>query len=431
MRRAMALLMIAGVLGTVWGAAGPAAAQGPVVAQFWYSFGGTNREVTEAHIKRFNESQSKYRIEGTFQGDYFEALAKIRAAAATKTAPAAFHVIGEAIPQLAASGLFENLEPYAKGPNGANLEDYLPGQTQHTYFDYLGKPPAPLVALPFFRSTPILYYNADMLAAKGVKVPATWDELRDAAAKLTVREGDETKTYGFEVPVDWWFWYALLHEAGGSLVTADGKKAAFRDKGTEALQFWVDLVNKDKTMKRPGGKDYNAWAVTNTDFINGKAAMIFTSTAFLNYMTENAKFKLGTAFLPGKVKQAVPTGGTFFVIARDAPPAQKEAGWAFIKWMTEPAQTISLSKATGYMPIRTSAVNSPEMQAFYRQNPNYKTAIDQLKTAQRFPYTPALIEIQREVIQPNLEAAVLGIKTATEIMQAAEAKANEILAKQQ
>ena len=206
MRRAMALLMIAGFLGTAWGAAGPAAAQGPVVAQFWYSFGGTNREVTEAHIKRFNESQSKYKIEGTFQGDYFEALAKIRAAAATKTAPAAFHVIGEAIPQLAASGLFENLEPYAKGPNGANLEDYLPGQTQHTYFDYLGKPQAPLVALPFFRSTPILYYNADMLAAKGVKVPATWDELRDAAAKLTVREGDETKTYGFEVPVDWWFW---------------------------------------------------------------------------------------------------------------------------------------------------------------------------------------------------------------------------------
>jgi sn-glycerol 3-phosphate transport system substrate-binding protein len=214
-------------------------------------------------------------------------------------------------------------------------------------------------------------------------------------------------------------------------VTPDGKKAAFREKGTEALQFWVDLVNKDKTMKRPPGKDYNAWEVTNTDFLNGRAAMIYTSTAFLNYMTENAKFKLGTAFLPGKVKQAVPTGGTFFVIARDAPPAQKEAGWAFLKWMTEPTQTISLSKATGYMPIRTSAVNSPEMQAFYAQNPNYKTAIDQLRTAQRFPYTPALIEIQREVIQPNLEAAVLGIKTAAEIMQAAEAKANEILAKYQ
>src|SRR5438067_13930937 len=117
MRRALALLLIAGLLG----AAGPAVAQGPIVAQFWYSFGGKNREVTEAHIKKFNESQSKYRIEGTFQGDYFQALAKIRAAAITKTAPAAFHVVGEALPNLWQAGMLENMEEYAKGPNGTDL----------------------------------------------------------------------------------------------------------------------------------------------------------------------------------------------------------------------------------------------------------------------------------------------------------------------
>ena len=96
MRHALAVLMIAGFLGTAWGAAGPAAAQGPVVAQFWYSFGGTNREVTEAHIKRFNESQSKYKIEGTFQGDYFEALAKIRAAAGAVLVAAAARILARA-----------------------------------------------------------------------------------------------------------------------------------------------------------------------------------------------------------------------------------------------------------------------------------------------------------------------------------------------
>ena len=165
-----------------------------------------------------------------------------------------------------------------------------------------------------------------MLAAKGVKVPTTWDELRAAAAKLTVREGADTKVYGFEVPVDWWFWFACSTRRAARLVSPDGKKAAFRDKGAEALQFWVDLVNKDKTMKRPPGKDYNAWEVTNTDFLNQRVAMIFTSTAFLNYMTENAKFKLGTAFLPGKVKQAVPTGGTFFVHAEDAPRGPEGGG---------------------------------------------------------------------------------------------------------
>src|SRR4030095_6989771 len=115
MRRALALLLIAGFLG----AAGPAAAQSPIMAQFWYSFGGTNREGPEAHLQRFNESHSKDRMEGTDQGAYFEALPRIRAAGATKTAPAAFHVIGEAIPQLAASRLFENLEPAAQGAHGA------------------------------------------------------------------------------------------------------------------------------------------------------------------------------------------------------------------------------------------------------------------------------------------------------------------------
>ncbi len=114
----------------------------------------------------------------------------------------------------------------------------------------------------------------------------------------------------------------LLYQAGGSLLSADGKQAGFRQKGGEALQYWVDMVNKHKIMKRPGGKDYNAWEVTNTDFINQKAAMIFTSTAFVNYLTENVKFKMGTAFLPKKEKFAAPTGGTFFVMIKDATPAE-------------------------------------------------------------------------------------------------------------
>jgi sn-glycerol 3-phosphate transport system substrate-binding protein len=190
----------------------------------------------------------------------------------------------------------------------------------------------------------------------------------------------------------------------------------------------MDLVNKDRIMKRPPGKDYNAWEVTNTDFINQKAAMIFTSTAFVNYLTENVKFKMGTAFMPAKQKFAGPTGGTFFVMMKDAAPAQKEAGWAFIKWMAEPAQAISWSQNTGYICVSEPAIASAEMQKFYRDNPNYRVAYEQLKYAQKMPFTPALIRIQREVIQPNLEAPVIGLKTLDETMAAAEKAANDILA---
>jgi sn-glycerol 3-phosphate transport system substrate-binding protein len=404
----------------------PAWAGEPITATFWYSYGGKVRQVTEDMIKKFNGTQSKYRIDGSFQGDYFQALAKIRAAMTTKTAPAIFHAIGEALPDLWQSGMLENLEPFAKS-TGVKNEDFVPALSQHGYFEYYGKS-VPLFAIPFNRSMPVMYYNKDLLDAKGVKVPTTWEELRAAAAKLTVREGNETKVWGFEVPVDWWFWHGLVYQAGGSLLSADGKQAAYRQKGGEALDFWVDLVNKQKTMKRPAGKDYNAWEVTNTDFIAQKAVMIFTSTAFVNYLTENAKFHMGTAFLPKKEKFAGPTGGTFFVMLKDAPAQQKEAGWAFIKWMSEPAQAIHWSQNTGYICVNEAAVASPEMQKFYKENPNYRVAYEQLKYAQKMPFLPALIRIQREAIQPNLEAPVIGMSTVEQTMAASEKQANDILA---
>ena len=49
----------------------------------------------------------------------------------------------------------------------------------------------------------------------------------------------------------------------------------------------------------PPGRDYNAWQATNTDFLARKTAMIWTSTAFLNYLETNATFPVVAAPLPG------------------------------------------------------------------------------------------------------------------------------------
>ena len=77
--------------------------------------------------------------------------------------------------------------------------------------------------------------------------------------------------------------------------------------------------------------------------------MTWNSTAFLKYLEDHAAFPVAAAALPRGRRRGVPTGGTFFVMMKDATPAQKEAGWAFIKWMAEPAQAISWSQNTGYI----------------------------------------------------------------------------------
>ena len=51
--------------------------------------------------------------------------------------------------------------------------------------------------------------------------------------------------------------------------------------------------------------------------------------------------------------------------------------------------------------LTISAVNSPEMQDFYKQNPNYKTAIDQLNRMIELGETGIrqLIASQRELLR--------------------------------
>lgn len=397
---------------------------------FWYAYGGKNREVTEAMIADFNKAHPTIQIKGTFQGDYFESLAKLRVAARTTQGPVVTHVIGEALPELWQKGLLEELTPYAAGQGGAtalDLGDFVPALTQDGYFDYLGQA-VPLFSLPFNRSTPIVYYNKRLFREAGLAPPNTWEELRAHSKALTKRQGDEVQTWGFEVPVDWWFWYGMLHQAGGRLLSEDGRRAIFAEApGRRALEALVAMVKEDGSMRHPPGRDYNAWQVTNTDFLNEKAAMIWTSTAFLAYFHENAKFEFGTAFLPGDARRAVPTGGTFFVIMKKAPEAQKRAAWEFIRWMSEPAQTARWSMETGYLPVRRSALALPEVKAFYDKHPDYRTAMDQLEHAVRFPFTPALLEIQRNLLQPRLEAPVVGEDLPGAVLEQAATQADRLL----
>src|SRR5262249_14291689 len=87
--------------------AGCGARSGQEGAPLWYSYGGKNREVLERLLARFHADPRHPRIDATFQGDYFESLAKVRTAIAAGAAPAMTHVVGEVVPYLAEAGALE------------------------------------------------------------------------------------------------------------------------------------------------------------------------------------------------------------------------------------------------------------------------------------------------------------------------------------
>src|SRR3954468_3894913 len=93
--------------------------RGRVPVSLWFSYGGTNREVLEALVRRFNSQQSQDYVQAVYQGDYFEGLAKLRTAIAAGCAPPLSHVVGEVVPYLAAADV---LEPLASYPGVTELD---------------------------------------------------------------------------------------------------------------------------------------------------------------------------------------------------------------------------------------------------------------------------------------------------------------------
>src|SRR5689334_8470772 len=126
-----ALRALAGsIAASIVPACAPRRRDGRVEAALWFAYGGKNREVLLSLVDAFNASQDRYRIHATYQGDYFEALAKLRTALAARAAPALTHVIIEVIPYLAEAGV---LEPFASFGGGDDL-DLVPALAQDRCF---------------------------------------------------------------------------------------------------------------------------------------------------------------------------------------------------------------------------------------------------------------------------------------------------------
>lgn len=407
--RASAALTLAGCAQR----ARPVREDGRLVVTFWYAYGDLVRKVLLNLVARFNASQSRIVVKAVHQGDYFEALAKLRTALAAGAAPTLSHVVLEVVPYLARAGVLEPLDRY----EGARAIPFVTALDQPGSF--AGAQREPLVSIPFNRSTPIVFANARILDDAHVEIPRTWDELADAARRLTKRASNGETRWGFEVPISWWYWVAMVGQAGGRLVDPDGRMTLGGDAGVEAIRFWQRLVREDHVMRPPPGRDYQAWQSSNESFLQGRIAMMWSSTAYVRYLEDNARFPVVAAPLPRHVRASVPTGGTMFVLLRSAPEEEKLAAWEFVRWMCDAEQTMAWSTRTGYLPVTTPAVDELLKGHWYARHPNDRVAYDQLVDATPWPWSPELFRIDRDIVEPRLEDAVLTGRDARALLEEA------------
>ena len=258
-------------------------------------------------------------------------------------------------------------------------------------------------ALPYARSTPLFYYNKPLWQQAGLpdRGPQTWQEFGEWGPRLQQAIGSGKHAHGWGDAKDYLGW-----TFEGPVWTFDGAYSdewtlRFTDEKTlTAARFLADTIHTGK------------YAVVSNDIANDFAAGVIgstiASTGDLSGITTNATFEFGTAFLPSTDgKPGCPTGGAGLAVPANISDERKRNALTFIEFITNPENTAYFSQNVGYMPVRKSAVDDPSMKAFLEQNPNSRTAVDQLAHTRSQDYARVFVPGGDQIIGTGLEQIAL------------------------
>jgi multiple sugar transport system substrate-binding protein len=244
----------------------------------------------------------------------------------------------------------------------------------------LGQVHGKQAGLAFNASTPLMYFNAELVKKVGGdpdKMPDNWTDLLALAKKIRTAD-----TAGLAYNIhDWpddWLWRGMVLQGGSTLLNADGTKVAFGGEyGQKILETLRSFVTE-------GGMPLIDWDQSRQQFIAGKMGIFFDTPARLRQVTDlvGERFTMKTALFPidDKAKGKLPTGGNAALItAKD--PAKQKAAWEFIKFVTGPEAQKIVVETAGYMPTNLRAGDDAFLGPFYKDNANFRTINGQVSRA--------------------------------------------------
>jgi sn-glycerol 3-phosphate transport system substrate-binding protein len=404
-----------------------AAAQAPVEVPFFYpiAVGGPITKIVDGLAADFEKENPGVKLKPIYTGSYQDSIAKALTSVKSGDPPVTSILLSTDMYTLIDEDAIVPFDELARtADDKAWLNSFYPAFMENSRTG--GK----TWGIPFQRSTVVLYWNKEMFKEAGLdpnRPPATWAEMLDYAQKLTRRDASGKVTqWGIQIPSSgfpYWLFQGLAIQAGTNLMNPAGTETYYdRPEVIEALQYWVDLSRKHRV--HPEG--IVEWGTTPKDFFERKMAMMWTTTGNLTNVRNNAKFDFGVAMLPAGKQRGSPTGGGNFYVFKKSTPAQRDAAFRFIKWVTQPARAAQWSIDTGYVAVSPAAYDTPAMKKYVGEFPAAAVARDQLPHAKAELSTHDNQRVTK-ALNDGLQAALTGTKTPEAAMKDAQREADRLL----
>ncbi|MGI8433728.1 MAG: ABC transporter substrate-binding protein [Nocardioidaceae bacterium] len=312
-----------------------------------------------------------------------------------------------------------NLTNYIDRSEVVKPDDYV--DAFKTFVTYDGS----LWGLPIDGESTGLFYRTDLFQAAGIDgPPTTWDEFQADAEKLT---DPANKQYGYEVfaPEAAYYWYPWLYQAGGDLLTADGKDIAFTsDEAKKAAEFYVNLAK----YSPPDYLNSNSYD-GRVAFAEGQVGMYMAGAWFAGVMhSEYPKIDGDWAAAP------LPDGpaGCKTTIAGDSlimleGTKNSDAAWMWMEYLSQPdilAEWTYKSEGGTLLPPLTSLLNSPDL---VKEKPVLQGFADLMKCGVASTVSNPKFPRVEEALNKELGSAFYGEQTADQALENAAQEGQQIL----
>ncbi|MBI5444205.1 MAG: ABC transporter substrate-binding protein [Deltaproteobacteria bacterium] len=320
------------------------------------------------------------------------------------------------VPEFARAGWLLEVTPLA---SENDRRDFFPAAAEAVSFQ--GR----LYALPWYADAGLLFYRKDLLAKYGLAPPRRWEELVQTALRVT---RDEPGLYGF-------VWQGKQGEGlvcnvleflwgNGGGVLASGRPVLSTPPNLEALAFVRSLI----VPYRVSPELVTTADEETTRHIFGEGRALFMRNwpyayDVLSREGSRVRGKVGVAPLPafGSGASASTLGGWQLGINRRS--RNVDGAQRLVRYLASREAQKELALSVGYRPSRRSLYRDPDVLG---RLPFTRTMEEVLAKARPRPVTPYYMMIT-QILQPELSAAVAGIRTPARALGSADRQIAHLL----
>lgn len=302
--------------------------------------------------------------------------------------------------EFAAMNALEPLDQRAEVSATARPDAFFPGSLQTCRVNNM------LYGVPWYVDTRVLYYRSDLMAAVGFpRAPTTWDELKEAARRLSQRKTtDGRRAYGISLGARAWADLLMnVWQNGGDPLNPTAPE--FR----EALDHYIGFFQEGLAPTKDAA-DVDLFHAFKTGYLP-----IFISGPWMLELVHKEVPELdgrwAVSVLPGKKTRTSFVGGSNLVVFKDS--RRKDLAWQFLEFMSDPARQVEWMQITNDLPSVKTAWDHP----YFADKPLVQVFGKQLFDTASPPTVPEWEQIasalddtmERVVLDPRLSPDAVGV----------------------